>query len=118
MATNQAAETYPERFDTARNTAQYGADLPRRYFVKSLPGVFVEDQMANWTGLYLMAATETDVDKVPARIATARHAIARRLQELRIDGDDRAERQVIENVLRAMQVLESESRDWPRSRAS
>jgi hypothetical protein len=74
--------------------------------------------MANWADMYRMAVTETDVDKVPARIAAVRHAIARRLQELRTESDHCAERQVIENALRAMQVLETESRDWPRSRAS
>jgi hypothetical protein len=78
---------------------------------------FVGGRMENWADVYRMAVTETDVDEVPARIAAVRHAIARRLQELLIDSDHHAERQAIENALRAMQVLERESLDWPRSRA-
>jgi len=53
-----------------------------------------------------------DREKMPERIVAARQAISNRLQGLYGNPDHHAEREQIEDALRALAVLEAEIRNW------
>jgi hypothetical protein len=61
-----------------------------------------------WEKLYTEALLEVDSNKVPARIAAAREAIARRLRDLEHDSDHHEERHNIEKVLNLLNIIESD----------
>jgi hypothetical protein len=56
-----------------------------------------------WQVLYQDAVLEFDNTKLPKRIFQARHAIHDRAQEILIDS---SERQLLDNALQTLQVLE------------
>jgi hypothetical protein len=61
-----------------------------------------------WEKLYPEALLEVDSNKVPARIAAAREAIAGRLRDLEHDSDHHEERHKIEKVLNLLNIIESD----------
>ena len=65
-----------------------------------------------WEGAYHRAVLEVDRQIMPERIAAARQAIGERLRELTGDPDHHAERQQVEDALRALAVLEAEAGSW------
>ena len=65
-----------------------------------------------WEEVYALAALETDAERMPAQIATARRAIRGRLQDLEQDSDHHAERERMESALRNLDVIEAESKEW------
>ena len=66
----------------------------------------------NWETAYHRAVLEVDREKLPERIVAARQAISNRLQGLYGNPDHHAEREQIEDALRALAVLEAEIRNW------
>jgi hypothetical protein len=66
----------------------------------------------DWEELYLQTILETDAQKMLERAATARQAIAGRLRDLEGDSDHHTERHRMETALKALETLESESRNW------
>jgi hypothetical protein len=66
----------------------------------------------SWEELYQLAATETDCDRMPERIAVARQALEARLHELALGADYLAERHRIAAALTALRTLEKESHGW------
>jgi hypothetical protein len=67
---------------------------------------------ASWEDLYLQTALEVSGEKMPGRISAARQAIAGRLKDLEHNSDHHAERGQIENALRALGILEKETKRW------
>jgi hypothetical protein len=65
-----------------------------------------------WQAAYHSAVLEVDREKMPERIVAARQAISNRLQGLYGNPDHHAEREQIEDALRALAVLEAEIRNW------
>jgi len=65
-----------------------------------------------WEPVYHRAVLEVDRQKMPERIVAARQAISNRLQGLYGNPDHHAEREQIEDALRALAVLEAEIRNW------
>jgi len=63
----------------------------------------------NWEESYRLAVLEVDSRKMPERISAARDAIAGRLREMKGDSDHRGERERIEDALRALNVLTTET---------
>jgi len=55
---------------------------------------------------------EVNGQKMPERITATRQAIIGRLRDLQHDSDHHAERDQIENALRALSVLEGEVQHW------
>jgi hypothetical protein len=68
--------------------------------------------MDNWEELYLQTALEVHAQKMPGRIAATRAAIAEGLRHLEPASEHLKERQDIEKTLKALQILEEESRSW------
>ena len=66
----------------------------------------------NWETAYHRAVLEVDRQKMPERIVAAHQAISNRLQGLYGNPDHHAEREQIEDALRALAVLEAEIRNW------
>lgn len=66
----------------------------------------------DWEELYLRAALEVSGQKMAGRISATREAIAGRQHDLRNDSDHHAERQQIENAMKALSVLEAETQEW------
>lgn len=66
----------------------------------------------NWEEAYRLAVLEVDGRKMPERISVAHMAIAGRLQEIEGDSDHHGERERIEDALRALKVLTTESQGW------
>ena len=66
----------------------------------------------NWETAYHRAVLEVDGQKMLERIVAARQAISYHLQGLVGNPDHHGERQQIEDVLRALAVLEAEARKW------
>ena len=65
----------------------------------------------DWQTSYHAAVLETDPEKMFGRIASAREAI----NDALIDAHySTAERETLENALRALTVLENDARDWPK----
>jgi hypothetical protein len=67
-----------------------------------------------WEAVYHRAVLEVDRQKVLEHIVAARQAIGERLQGLTENPNHRAERQQIEDALRASAVLEREAQTWPQ----
>jgi hypothetical protein len=65
-----------------------------------------------WQAAYHSAVLEVDREKMPERIVAARQAISNRLRGLYGNPDHHAEREQIEDALRALAVLEAEIRNW------
>ena len=65
-----------------------------------------------WEELYLRTILEVNAHKMPERITATRQAISGRLHDLEHDSDHHAERQQIEDALRALAVLECETERW------
>ena len=64
--------------------------------------------------MYIRAALEVDVQRMPDRIVAARYAVAGRLKDLEGDSDHHAERHEIETALAALGGIELETRIWPK----
>jgi hypothetical protein len=69
-------------------------------------------ETTKWDELYLGPILEVDGHQMPERITATRQAISGRLHDLEHDSDHHAERQQIENALRALSVLEIETQRW------
>jgi hypothetical protein len=65
-----------------------------------------------WTELYRQAVLEVDGQKMPERITAVRQAIRGRLGDLESSTDHHAERHEIAAALKALDVLETDSRKW------
>jgi hypothetical protein len=65
-----------------------------------------------WEAVYHRAVLEADRHKMPERIVAARRAIGERLQGLAGNPNHHAERQQVEDALRALAVLEGEAKHW------
>jgi hypothetical protein len=65
-----------------------------------------------WEAVYHRAVLEVDGKKMPELIAAARQAIEERLQGLAGNPNHHAERQQVEDALRALTVLEWEAKHW------
>ena len=66
-----------------------------------------------WDEFYLLAAKETDRKKMPERIVAARQAIGERWRRGLVGcPNHHAERQQVEDALRALATLELEARSW------
>ena len=63
----------------------------------------------NWLEAYYLAVVEVDAEKMPERIAAARHAIGERLQALGGDLDRTEEKERIGRSLRGLAFLEVEA---------
>jgi hypothetical protein len=63
-----------------------------------------------WQELYLQTIMEVKGHKMPQRITATRQAISGRLHDLEHDSDHHAERYQIENALKALSVLEAETK--------
>lgn len=72
--------------------------------------MFIENP--GWQELYMRTILEVSGQKMPERIIATRQAISGRLHDLEHDSDHHAERQQIENALRALSVLEVETQQW------
>lgn len=70
--------------------------------------MFAENQ--SWEEKYVQTLLEVNGQKMPERIVATRAAIAGRLRDLEHDSDHHAERQKIEDALRALSVLEGEAK--------
>jgi hypothetical protein len=70
---------------------------------------------SNWEELYLQTVLEVNAQKMPARIAATRSAIAERLRNLEPASAHLRERQEIDKAFKALQVLEVETRSWESS---
>jgi hypothetical protein len=68
---------------------------------------------SSWEDRYMQTILEVSGQKMPERITATRQAISGRLHDLEHDSDHHAERQQIENALRALSVLEVETQRWP-----
>jgi hypothetical protein len=66
----------------------------------------------NWEESYRLAALEVDVRKMPERILTAKHAIARRLEEIESNNERREERKRLDHALDTLKALTSETKAW------
>lgn len=62
-----------------------------------------------WKERYMQTILEVNGQKMPERITATRAAIAGRLHDLEHDSDHHAERQQIENALKALSMLEIET---------
>jgi hypothetical protein len=69
-------------------------------------------EITKWDELYLRTILEVNGHKMPERITATRQAISGRLHDLEHDSDHHAERQQIENALRALSMLEIETQGW------
>jgi uncharacterized protein YbcC (UPF0753/DUF2309 family) len=76
--------------------------------------MFIENP--GWQELYMRTILEVSGQKMPERITATRQAISGRLHDLEHDSDHHAERQQIENALRALSVLEVETQQWAEIR--
>jgi hypothetical protein len=65
----------------------------------------------DWQTIYRAAVLETDPQKMPERIASAREAINNALIDAHYST---AERETLEDALRALVALENEARNWPK----
>jgi hypothetical protein len=70
-------------------------------------------EKSSWEDRYMQTILEVSGQKMPERITATRQAISGRLHDLEHDSDHHAERQQIENALRALSVLEVETKQWP-----
>ena len=66
----------------------------------------------SWEEKYVQTLLEVNGQKMPERITATRQAITGRLRDLEHDSDHHAERDQIENALRALSVLEGEVQHW------
>ena len=66
-----------------------------------------------WRQHYQSALTETDRQKLMDRVTDAEDAIFNRLQSLAGNADHHAERQAIEDALKALRLLKRETLDFP-----
>jgi hypothetical protein len=66
-----------------------------------------------WEDFYLRAILEVNGQKMPQRITATHQAISGRLHDLEHDSNHHAERQQIEDAMRALSVLEIETQGWP-----
>jgi uncharacterized protein YbcC (UPF0753/DUF2309 family) len=71
---------------------------------------------SSWEDRYMQTILEVNGQKMPERITATRQAISGRLHDLEHDSDHHAERQQIENALRALSVLEVETKQWAEIR--
>jgi hypothetical protein len=62
-----------------------------------------------WAQLYALAATESDGEKIPEKVAAVRAAIRGRLQDLERSSDHHAEREQMKTTLARLDVLEAEA---------
>ena len=69
-------------------------------------------ETTKWDELYLRTILEVDGHKMPERITATRQAISGRLHDIEHNSDHHAERQQIENALRALSVVEVELQQW------
>lgn len=69
-------------------------------------------ETTKWDELYLRTILEVNGHKMPERITATRQAISGRLHDLEHDTDHHAERQQIENALKALSMLEIETQGW------
>jgi hypothetical protein len=65
-----------------------------------------------WDELYMRTILKVNGHRMPERITVTRQAISGRLHDLEHDSDHHAERQQIENALKALSVLEIETQGW------
>jgi hypothetical protein len=72
--------------------------------------VFAEN--GSWEDRYMQTILEVNGQQMPERITATRQAISGRLHDLEHDSNHHAERQQIENALRALSVLEVETQQW------
>jgi len=68
--------------------------------------------LESWQERYMQTILEVNGQKMPERITATRQAIIGRLRDLQHDSDHHAERDQIENALRARSVLEGEVQHW------
>ena len=68
--------------------------------------------LESWQERYMQTILEVNGQKMPERITATRQAIIGRLRDLQHDSDHHAERDQIENALRALSVLEGEVQHW------
>jgi hypothetical protein len=62
----------------------------------------------SWKDLYQYALFESDLNKLPKRIAEAETALVRRARELsHVDGDDLQEEECLDYAMRALHALRS-----------
>lgn len=66
----------------------------------------------NWEQVYRLAVLEVDGQKMPERISAARQSIAERLRAIEGDTDHHGERERIDEALRALKRLTTESQGW------
>jgi hypothetical protein len=69
-------------------------------------------ETTRWDELYMQTILEVGGHKMPERINATRQAISGRLHDIEHNSDHHAERQQIENALRALSVLEVETQQW------
>ncbi len=62
----------------------------------------------SWQGVYRTAILETNIARLPQRVADAEAAIAKRLQTISMGADHRAESHAIEDALAALRILKQE----------
>jgi hypothetical protein len=65
-----------------------------------------------WEKRYLQTILEVNGQKMQERIAMTRQAIGGRLRDLEHDSDHHTERHRMETVLKALETLEAETRNW------
>ena len=65
-----------------------------------------------WQELYLLAATESDGNKMPEKVFAVRKAIRGRLQDLEHSTDHHAEREQMKTTLARLNILEADARMW------
>jgi hypothetical protein len=71
------------------------------------------EQHHQWYEAYSLTVFETDAKKMPQRIAAARSAIHRTLQELTLHGGAGSEE--LETALDRLVILETETASWPKT---
>jgi hypothetical protein len=69
---------------------------------------------SSWEDRYMQTILEVNGQQMPERITATRQAISGRLHDLEHDSNHHAERQQIENALRALSVLEVETQQWAK----
>lgn len=71
-----------------------------------------------WDEQYMRTILEVDGHKIQEQITATRKAIAGRLHDIEQSSDHHAERQQIEDALKALSVLEVETRQWAEIRSN
>jgi hypothetical protein len=67
----------------------------------------------DWQGPLGTALVETDLEKLPALVATAEKAIVSRAQELAKSNNGRAETDALQAAIHQLLVIKTEHLKWP-----